>query len=169
MTGPRLGYLEGMLHDTLIAEIEIWLLEEAVSDPEIVELFGALCTRLNGIGVPVQRSALSWPTLHPLFQSEQIYWTLGGQTKLFQYRHDAQSTGAFEASPFHHVLVNDLRHLRRRLTGPEKLLDFPVLDDLEAGGYTDYLMTSAKLAIANVSEYRGGTAGVMASLAEVIR
>lgn len=154
-----------MAHRTLTAEIEIWLLEEAVNDPDIVELFGALCVRLNGIGVPVERAALSWPTLHPLFQAEQIYWRLGGETKLIQYRHDAVSTGAFEKSPFHHVLVNRLGRLRRRLTGPETMVDFPVLEELKEDGFTDYLMTSAELAIANVQEYKGGAAGVMASWA----
>lgn len=154
-----------MAHKTLTAEIEIWLLEEAVSDPDIVDLFGSLCIQLNGIGIPVERAALSWPTLHPLFQAEQIYWTLGGKTQLYQYRHDAVSTGAFEASPFHHVLVNRLHRLRRRLTGPETMVDFPVLKELKAEGFTDYLMTAAKLAIANVQEFKGGAAGVMASWA----
>ena len=152
-----------MSHATLIAEVEDWLIDEALHDPDIVELFGTLCTRLHAAGLPLERAALSWPTLHPLFQSEQIYWRLGGGAELFQYRHDAVSSGAFEESPFYHVLINGLSRLRRRLEGPEALLDFPVLEDLAEAGFTDYLMTATRFRIADVEAYRGGSSGIRAS------
>ncbi|MFO7856051.1 MAG: adenylate/guanylate cyclase domain-containing protein [Paracoccaceae bacterium] len=154
-----------MSHVPLTEEIERWLLDEALHDPDIVELFGALCARLHALGIPLQRAALSWPTLHPLFQAEQIYWRLGDGAELFQYRHDAMQTGAFEASPFYHVLVNRLTHLRRRLDGPEALRDFPILDELAEAGFTDYLMTATSFRIAEVDAYRGGASGIMASWA----
>lgn len=154
-----------MTHETLITEIEAWLLEEAVQDPDILELFGALCTRLHGIGVPVERSALSWPTLHPLFQAEQIYWRLGEAPELYQFRHDAEVSQAFKDSPFAYVIRNRVSRLRRRLTGPETMIDFPVLEDLSAQGFTDYLMTAAELAIADVRKYKGAETGVLASWA----
>jgi adenylate cyclase len=154
-----------MSHNTLISELETWMLREAVSDPDIVKLFGALCMRLHGIGIPVERAALTWPTLHPEFQAEQIYWKMGAEIELFQYRHDGLVSGVFEASPIHHVLVNRLRTLRRRLTGTEAMVDFPVLVELAADGYTDYLVVAAELAIAKVLEFRGGAVGVMASWA----
>lgn len=152
-----------MSHTTLIAEIEDWLLDESLDDPDIVELFGTLCSRLHAAGLPLERAALSWPTLHPLFQAEQIYWRLGGGAELFQYRHDAMTTGNFEASPFNHVLVNQLSRLRRRLEGDEALIDFPVLQDLSDQGFTDYLLTASGFRIAEVSSYRGGNVGIMAS------
>ncbi|MEO1686925.1 MAG: adenylate/guanylate cyclase domain-containing protein [Pseudomonadota bacterium] len=152
-----------MSHDTLIREIESWLLDEALFDPDIVELFGTLCTRLHAAGVPLERAALTWPTLHPLFQAEQIYWRLGGGAELFQFRHDAMRTGAFEASPFHHVLINPVDRFRRRLEGAEALLDFPVLEELAEQGFTDYLLTSSGFRIADVDNYKGGQVGIIAS------
>lgn len=154
-----------MSHATLIAEVEDWLIDEALRDPDVVELFGTLCIRLHAAGLPLERAALSWPTLHPLFQSEQIYWRLGGGAELFQYRHDAVSSGAFEKSPFYHVLINDLDRFRRRLEGPEKLIDFPVLEELAEAGFTDYLMTASAFRIADVKDYRGGASGILASWA----
>jgi len=154
-----------MSHAPLTEEIERWLLDEALHDADIVELFGALCARLHALGIPLQRAALSWPTLHPLFQAEQIYWRLEDGAELFQYRHDAIPTGAFEESPFHHVLVNRLARLRRRLDGPDALRDFPVLDELAEAGFTDYLMTATSFRIAEVDAYRGGASGIMASWA----
>ncbi|MEM6438089.1 MAG: adenylate/guanylate cyclase domain-containing protein [Pseudomonadota bacterium] len=152
-----------MSHATLMSEVEDWLIAEALHDPDIVELFGTLCTRLHAAGLPLERAALSWPTLHPLFQSEQIYWRLGGGAELFQYRHDAVSTGAFEKSPFYYVLINDLTRFRRRLEGPDKVIDFPVLEELAEAGFTDYLMTASGFRIADVKSYRGGGAGMLAS------
>ncbi|MGM0586728.1 MAG: adenylate/guanylate cyclase domain-containing protein, partial [Pseudomonadota bacterium] len=152
-----------MTHATLTADIERWLLDESLFDPDVVELFGDLCTRLDAIGIPLERAALSWPTLHPLFQAEQIYWRRAGGAKLVQYRHDVEMTEAFVQSPFHHVLVNELPRLRRRLEGPETMADFPVLRELQEKGYTDYLMTSTSFRIADVESYRGGRSGIMAS------
>lgn len=154
-----------MPHEALIGEIESWLIDESLGDPDIVELFGALCMRLHAAGLPLERAALSWPTLHPLFKAEQIYWRLGEGAQLEQYRHETISTGVFEASPFHHVLVNRLTRLRRRLFGPEALVDFPVLEELKAKGFTDYLMTSTSFQIADVGSFRGGDSGILASWA----
>ncbi|SET21787.1 adenylate cyclase [Oceanicella actignis] len=161
---PR-NYPSRMTHGPLIAEIESWLIDEALHDPDILDLFGALCVRLHAIGVPLERAALSWPTLHPLFQAEQIYWRLGEGAELLQYLHETQPSAAFEASPFHHVLIHGLDRLRRRLMGPETMLDFPVLNELREQGFTDYLMTSTAFQIAEVENYRGGESGIMASWA----
>jgi adenylate cyclase len=154
-----------MSHAPLTAEVESWLLEESLFDPDIVELFGALCVRLDALGIPLERAALSWPTLHPLFQAEQIYWRRGKGAELIQYRHELEESEAFRASPFHHVLTHGLGRLRRRLEGEGAVIDFPVLEELQGEGYTDYLMTGTRFRIADVETYRGGRAGVMASWA----
>ena len=55
-----------MSHNALIAEIESWLIAKALGDPEIVKLFEALCQRLHGVGIPVGRAVLSWPSISAL-------------------------------------------------------------------------------------------------------
>ena len=152
-----------MSHDTLIAEIEAWLLEKALGDPEIVKLFEALCQRLHAVGVPVERAVLSWPTLHPLFGAEQVFWWLGKGARLEQYYHSAIGSEAWRKSPFFRVLSRALPRLRRRLTGENAFLDFDVLKDLAGQGYTDYLMTSSNFRIAEFANFEGGTTGIMAS------
>ena len=42
------------------------------------------------------------------------------------------------------MIQNDLVALRRRLAGPAALVDFTVLEDLQADGYTDYLALMVK-------------------------
>ena len=152
-----------MSHDTLISEIEGWLLRKALGDPEIVRLFEALCQRLHGVGVPVERAVLSWPTLHPLFRAEQVFWWRGKGAKLEQYYHSTAGGEGWLKSPFYRVLTRGLPRLRRRLDGPEAFLDFDVLKEFAAQGYTDYLLTSTPFRIGDFAEYDGGQAGIMAS------
>jgi adenylate cyclase len=113
-----------MSHNSLISEIETWLIGKALGDPEIVGLFEALCQRLHGVGVPVERAVLSWPTLHPLFRAEQIFWWLGKGAKLEQYYHSSAGSELWKKSPFHRVQTRNLPRLRRRLSGENAFLDF---------------------------------------------
>ncbi|WP_118135106.1 adenylate/guanylate cyclase domain-containing protein [Oceanicella sp. SM1341] len=152
-----------MQHDVLIQEIQGWLLDETLRDPDIVSLFASLCARLRAAGIPLDRAALTWPTLHPLFQAEQIYWRRDSGTQFHQYRHDAGMSEAFLASPFYHVISNQISRLRRKLSGPEALRDFSVLDELQEQGYTDYLLTSTTFRIARVERTRHTATGILAS------
>ncbi len=95
-----------MSHTSLISEIETWLIDKALGDPDIALLFESLCQRLHGVGVPVERAALSWPTLHPLFRAEQVFWWLGKGANLEQYYHSSAGSEQFLKSPFHHVMTH---------------------------------------------------------------
>ncbi|MEM9049818.1 MAG: adenylate/guanylate cyclase domain-containing protein [Pseudomonadota bacterium] len=154
-----------MHHDVLTGEIESWLLDETLTSPDIVTLFEALCKRLNAAGVPLDRAAVSWPTLHPLFTAEQIFWRRETGAELFQYRHGLQPSADYLNSPFHHAHQNGLTRLRRRLIGPEALLDFPVLKELQEKRFTDYFLTATRMSIGRVEAFRGGGVGLMASWA----
>ncbi len=154
-----------MSHNALLTEIESWLISKALGDAEIVKLFEALCQRLHGVGIPVGRAVLSWPTLHPLFRAEQVFWWLGKGARLEQYYHSTAGSEAWIRSPFHRVLTRNLPRLRRRLTGEHAFLDFEVLKEFADQGYTDYLLTSTQFRIGEVSEYEGGQPGIMASWA----
>ncbi len=154
-----------MSHDGLIQEIESWLIDRSLGEPDIERLFEQLCARLAGIGVPLQRAALTWPTLHPLFQAEQIFWNPETGAKLHQYSHANRQTEGWLRSPFYHVLTHGLDRLRRRLVGPDALLDFDVLHEFKEQGYTDYLMTSSTFRIAEVQQFEGRGTGIIASWA----
>jgi adenylate cyclase len=108
---------------------------------------------------------LSWPTLHPLFRAEQVFWWLGKGARLEQYYHSSTGGEGWLKSPFYRVLTRGLPRLRRRLDGEHAFLDFEVLKEFAAQGYTDYLLTSTAFRIGEVAEYDGGQAGIMASWA----
>ncbi len=152
-----------MSHATLTAAIEDWLITKALADPDILTLFEKVCERLRAVGIPLDRAALSWPTLHPLFRAEQLYWYPEAGANLEQYAHERTGKHLWEKSPFFHVHQKELSHLRRHLVGPGALLDFEILETFRDQGFTDYLVTSTGFKIANTEHFAGGNTGIMAS------
>ncbi len=129
-----------MSRETLVQDIGEWLVDQALADPDIIEMFTQVCHRLYAIGVPVARARLTWPTLHPLFTAETIMWHRGNETEFEQFRHQEEASEAWLASPMKYMMDNGVDELRRQLDGPNRMVDFPVLDELVELGMTDYLM-----------------------------
>ena len=124
----------------LADQVNEWLLSEALGEPKLDQLFYRLCMKLLAIGVPITRARLNWPTLHPLFRAEMISWNRSEtEATLAHFNHQDSNSDAWQASPLRHMLENDLGILRRRLTGPGKLVDFRLLEELATQGFTDYL------------------------------
>lgn len=153
-----------MLQGSQTVEIEEWLATEALADPDIVLLFDQLCLRLREFGVPLDRAKLSWQTLHPLFRAEQILWRTGEAAQLVRLAHSSEGLAeAYLKSPFRHVLQSGLAELRRRLVGRDTPLDFEVLREFAAQGFTDYLLTATRFRIATATYHGGSETGLMAS------
>jgi adenylate cyclase len=134
-----------MAEASLISEITDWLVDQSLGEPDIVELFEGVCNRLYGIGIPVRRAVLMWSTLHPLFQAESVTWLRGSPAELGQFPHQDQISEQWLRSPMQHMLANGLPLIRRRLTGPDAVLDFGITRDLLDEGYTDYLALGTDL------------------------
>lgn len=131
----------------LVTEINDWLMDQALSDTDMVTLFEGLCRRLHAIGVPVTRARLMWPTLHPLFQAETILWANGAATEFEQFQHQDAESPEWLASPMKYMFDNEMTMLRRPLEGPDRVIDFPILEDLVAQGMTDYIAAYTSLAM----------------------
>ena len=114
--------------------INEWLVDQALCEPDIVGMFEGLCHRLHAIGIPLGRARLTWPTLHPLFQAETILWARGKPTEFEQFRHQETESDAWLRSPMKYMFDNDVTVLRRKLEGPDKVLDFPVLRGTRRAG-----------------------------------
>ncbi len=134
-----------MAESIFVTKINDWLIDQALGDPDIVDLFEGVCNRLSAIGIPISRAVLMWSTLHPLFRAELVSWRRGAPAQLDQFIHQDTVSEIWLRSTMKFLLDNNLQVLRRRLTGPEKLLDFTILEDLAAEGYTDYLLIGTDL------------------------
>jgi len=155
-----------MADSPLLSQINDWLVEQALGEPEIVELFDGVCQRLYGIGVPIARARLAWSTLHPLFRAETMLWRPGQPIELEQVAHQNTDSEAWLKSPYRFVLQSGVQILRRKLAGPDRLLDFPVLEELADEGYTDYVVVGTDLfhqSMSSRSEQGRGVFAVWAS------
>ncbi|MEP3274748.1 MAG: adenylate/guanylate cyclase domain-containing protein, partial [Stappiaceae bacterium] len=141
-----------MSHDALINSVEEWLVDQALGSPSIVHMYEEVCERLFTIGIPVVRSMVSWPTLHPLIEVETAIWQQGQPVVLEQHHHREEETEQWLRSPLKHLLDSKLGLMRRRLTGPEAMIDFPLLEDLRQEGYTDYLAMATEFEIPRADE-----------------
>lgn len=123
----------------LLSTVADWIMEAALVDTPIEELFAGACARLHGIGLPLKRAHLSYRTLHPSIESVSLLWAPGEAVQSMEHMHGAGSSDIWRRSPFYFMVENDLPALRRRLIGPSAIFDFAVLNDLAEEGLTDYL------------------------------
>lgn len=144
-----------MTDRTLVTGINEWLVDQALSEPDIVGMFEGLCNRIHAIGIPLGRARLTWPTLHPLFQAETILWKRGSETEFEQFVHQESKSDAWLLSPMRYMFENEVLVLRRNLDGPSKLFDFPVLEEVAAQGMTDYFVVITPLSVRNEAGIKG--------------
>jgi adenylate cyclase len=118
-----------------------WLSNEALQDSEPGALYGELCQRLRGIGMPIMRGQVAFRILHPLYDASTVNWDAERGVVVELYRpEDSAGHERFVRSPFGHALTHRLPILRRRLTGETALLDFESLGEMRASGGTDYVV-----------------------------
>src|ERR1700733_15970887 len=117
-----------------------WLAHEALLDSEPPALYGELCRRLRGVGLPLLRGQVAFRILHPLYAASTVNWTAETGIVVDLFSPEDTTQERFLRSPISHILTHRLPVLRRRLTGDTALLDFEVLEELRASGGTDYLV-----------------------------
>ncbi len=124
----------------MVEEVTAWLMERALAGCTLSGLLEGAFDRLKAAGLPVARANVGLTTLHPLFESLTFTW---GPEEGLSEEHFAHGTGLSNAewqrSPYYWLIDKGLPAMRRRLDGPEAMLDFPVLNDLAELGFTDYL------------------------------
>jgi len=125
---------------TLIDNVSDWVVSQALTDIDLEQLVKGTCERLSAAGVPITRVSLNFSILHPLYSAKGFQWRRNGGITTDQYRHGQAEGGdsVFRASPYFHLVDNNLDHLRRRLKSVNDQ-DFPILKELYEEGITDYL------------------------------
>jgi adenylate cyclase len=120
-----------------------WLMSQALGEGDVHDILGGCCDRLLAAGIPLWRAFVSFRILHPKFASVSIIWRRderSGTVERIETLHgEAFSSDDWHQSPMNHMLSTQIPFLRRRLTGEEALLDFPVCRDLRDQGASDYV------------------------------
>ena len=123
----------------LLSPLLTWLLRDAWKIRNARQIADEICRRLLAEGVPLWRFNLFFRTLHPELFGDRFQWTReAGRTRYDATPRAVTQSPVFTRSPLLDAGKSGLP-LRRRLTGPEALLDYPLMEELRAAGGTDYL------------------------------
>jgi adenylate cyclase len=117
-----------------------WLADEALLESEPTVLYGELCQRLRGVGMPIRRGQVAFRVLHPLYDASTVSWSARTGVVVENFRPEDTGNERFLRSPEAHALAHRLPVLRRRLTGATALMDFDVLEEYRAAGGTDFVV-----------------------------
>lgn len=101
-------------------------------------LFGELCERLVGAGVPLWRAAAQLENLHPVYYGYCLHWYAGEPAYEVARSHEFAESEAFASSPYMASLSSGGAY-RVRLEGVDRELDVPLLKELQARGATDFI------------------------------
>ncbi len=124
----------------LLDQVADWLMDQALGEAPVEVLFAGCCERLLAAGLPLLRGHISYRTLHPLFSGVGITWMRARELEVQRFAHTNEPPPErWLHSPLHYMIERRMPIMRRRLTGEEALLDFPVLDEFKASGGTDYI------------------------------
>jgi adenylate cyclase len=127
----------------LFDDVADWLMERALSETSVEALAEGCFLRLHAAGIPLTRAQASFRVLHPLYTATSITWTPASGVTTEHFRRTgsdpARSAGGYDASPIAYMVKTGMPFMRRRLTGPDAVLDFPILTGFLDGGGTDYL------------------------------
>ncbi len=124
-----------------IDEAANWLIDQALGDTSLEDLFQGCCERLIQAGIPISRGYVTFRILHPLYFSMGLTWVTGEPLLHENYGHEPRGplSDDFKRSPFYRMIMGNEHTLRRRLVGDQAELDFPVLAEFRDAGGTDYL------------------------------
>ena len=132
--------LEAGAGPDLIGTVADWLMTQALGEVRMADLVEGCCNRLRAAGIPLWRAHVAYRTLHPLIEAISLTWVRDEGLGSADIPHGlSQSSEEWHKSPAFHLIETRVPVLRRRLTGTEALLDFPLLVELRDRGATDYL------------------------------
>lgn len=131
-----------------IGNVVDWLVQQGLDGLDETELITAFCHRLGRLGIELEQAAIFIDTLHPVLESQGYFWDVADEASAARRdfsRLDAErSEPQWRASPFFHMLENELGELHINLTEKSNYT-FPVLEDLRAEGHTDYFLQLHRL------------------------
>lgn len=121
-----------------LEQLRQWLSEEARFLDTNGQVFERFCHEIGGRGVPLDRSWLHIRTLHPQYAGLSRLWTRDAGMRETPLPHDFESRSAYLTSPIRYAVEN--RRSGRWRLDDGALLPFPMLAELRAEGYRDYLI-----------------------------
>jgi len=119
------------------AALTRWLLMHGPRFESLRTFLEDYSEQLRQAGVPLLRVMFTFSQIHPVFRAITYEWLQGTPAREIPRRRDQMNSRAYLHSPVA-LAIRSQQPVRRRLTGPDAELDFPVLEELRDIGVTDY-------------------------------
>lgn len=126
-----------MIDRGAIDELVDWMIDGARPGGNARLMIEGVGRRLVGAGVPIGRFALFVQTLHPNVAGRRLLWT-PESVEMNEGPLGLYSRDEYVKNPLPTVTSRQVT-IRRRLTNPNLLSDYPILGELVAEGFTDYV------------------------------
>ncbi|MGY8709739.1 adenylate/guanylate cyclase domain-containing protein [Bradyrhizobium sp. 18BD] len=121
------------------AEIEIWLLEGASAERQMIDLLVELIRRMKAAGSSVDRLTLHIGTLHPQLVGFAWVWNIDdGFCDEVRVADAAIDSDAYKLNPLQRI-VETGETIRRVPNEPSAQAEFPIMIELASAGMTDYV------------------------------
>ncbi len=128
-------------HTGGLDDLHHWVIAQGLRQSPISDMLTGFSERLLALGFPLLRSFLSMRILHPAYGGNVYRWLRGkGIEELHSFiRGGSGPSQGFLDGPFGMMLRDHSLLMRRRLSGPDAVVDNPVLQELADIGGTDYM------------------------------
>lgn len=122
-----------------VADIERWLLEDAAHERELLLTYESFLWRMVAAGLPLDRASLHIGTLHPQLLGFAWNWRRSDQfCDEVRVNQSTASTDAYKLNPLSRIMTTG-KSLRRHPQQAEAQAEFPIMAELAAAGYAEYL------------------------------
>ena len=117
-----------------------WLVARQAAPTRMTIHIDSYCRKLRSLGVPLHRATLVIPQLNPRLRSRSFHWdSEAGGTIEVGRQHGIEQHDTYLLSPIR-AIFEGAESIRRKLADPDCPLDYPIVADLKARGYSDYLV-----------------------------
>jgi len=129
------------MHDAKTLALLEWLVSSGLSGVGEAQLVSGFCEELVRLGIPLVRVSVASDLLDPIYDARGFRWHRGKAVQRAEFARDSDSRNAddWQRSPFFAMIQGRLPTLRRRLDGDYRRGEFPILDEVQDSGATDYL------------------------------
>lgn len=130
---PRPGRLAAV-SDSKLAD---WLSDHGGRRFGLDDVVGKLGELAREDGIEVSRVGISLSDYHPEVIGRSYIWTIARGVEVQDRQYTPKRSDLYMRSPIR-IIHEGADGLRRRLDGPSPQLDFPILQELQSEGVTDY-------------------------------
>ena len=135
------------MEEGLRVAIGEWIVAQALTGANEVEILTGICERMNRAGLSILRASVAHNLLDPQFDARGVRWLRdqGGVEEAFPRSDDPLADQEWTRSPFFRLLESREPMLRRHLDATYRRGEFPMVDRFQDEGARDYVAFASRV------------------------